>query len=288
MFAGSIATAGFGMAALLVGRGSAVPNGRLAEFAAPADRPLDSWGVAAGSPRMGSALLGLTSELTSRHAAAAMAAAVLCSVAVGSLAPIVVTALLIGLVVTVIRQRQHSRRLQFDAGLPDLVDAMAAAVRAGAVPAVALVEASRGAAPLIREDVGRVAVRIGRGERFAESMMWWAADRRLATLDLLAAVMSTSNEFGGPLASVLDDVADQLRHDLRTRDDVRTHSAQAVASAAMLILLPLVSTAITAIADPGVLRVLFATPIGAVCLAVGVALEAIAAWWMVVIVRGVR
>jgi tight adherence protein B len=87
---------------------------------------------------------------------------------------------------------------------------------------------------------------------------------------------------------VLDDVAGHLRADQRARGEIRAQVAQATTSAALLVCLPVLSAAISAIVDPTVLSVLFSTPAGVVCLVVGIVGEVAGALWMLALVRGVR
>ncbi|MFM7537726.1 MAG: type II secretion system F family protein [Acidimicrobiales bacterium] len=71
-------------------------------------------------------------------------------------------------------------------------------------------------------------------------------------------------------------------------EEVRALTAGARWSAVVIALLPLAFGAWAAATDPRVLGVLAGEPVGQVCLALGVALDALGAWWMRRLVRGCR
>jgi tight adherence protein B len=101
------------------------------------------------------------------------------------------------------------------------------------------------------------------------------ADRRLA-IAVLAAVVDA----GGPGAAALDRAADTIRERDAIRAERRAHAAQARLSAQILSFLPLAFTGWTTMTDDRVARFLLASPLGAACLATGIALD-LAGWrWM--------
>lgn len=293
--AGLLAAGGFVGTTKLMARGRAVPVGRISELTASERRggigldPVGASETKSSAARWFRRMMSVASLAgTRRGAIVALGVGLLAAIAGLSVAP--ASAAVAVVVVGNRISSAHRRRVEqaFDAALPDLVDGMTAALRSGSTVRVALLDSAVGVPGTLSADVDMIATRLDRGEGLAESLAWWARWRGRPQLDVLAAVVATSTEFGGPLADVLTSVADQMRDDLRSRDEVRAQSAQAVASAGMLIVLPLVSVAITAIADPRVVGFLFSTPLGMVCLAVGLLLEVVGAWWMSSLVRWVR
>lgn len=101
------------------------------------------------------------------------------------------------------------------------------------------------------------------------------ADRRL-----VIAVLSAVIDAGGSGAAALDRAADTIRERDAIRGERIAHAAQARLSAQILSFLPLAFTGWTTVTDDRVARFLLATPLGAACLATGIALD-LAGWrWM--------
>ena len=101
------------------------------------------------------------------------------------------------------------------------------------------------------------------------------ADRRLVIAVLTAVV-----DAGGPGTAALDRAADTIRERDAIRNERIAHAAQARLSAQILSFLPLVFTGWTTMTDDRVARFLLATPLGAACLATGVALDLVGWRWM--------
>lgn len=276
---------GFGVAAQLVVRGARLPSGRVARMAASADADAVR---SVGVPTSGAARPWSDALDRRRLGGMAVASAVVWAVWWGSSAPILGIGAcgVLWRVGATVAARRADRRVR--GALPDVVESMSAAIRSGAVPTTAFAEAARVAPRAVEADLIRVLGRVDRGEPLDDAVSWWAAERRSRSLGFLAVVLTTSATFGGPLADALDDLALRWRAELRSDDELRAQVAQATASAVMLVCLPAVSAALSAIADPGVLRVLFSTPAGAACLAIGAALDLVGGAWMASLIRGAR
>jgi tight adherence protein B len=89
-----------------------------------------------------------------------------------------------------------------------------------------------------------------------------------------------AGDAGGSVASVLDGVTDTLRDRIALEREVAALSSQARASAAVLVVAPVVFAVLAAVADPRVARVLLGSPLGWACLAAGAALDGVGALWM--------
>ena len=101
------------------------------------------------------------------------------------------------------------------------------------------------------------------------------ADRRLAV-----AVLSAVVDAGGPGSSALDRAADTIRERETIRSERIAHASQARLSAQILSFLPIAFTGWTTMTDDRVARFLLATPLGASCLAAGIALDLVGWRWM--------
>ncbi|MDF2555031.1 MAG: hypothetical protein K0R60_926 [Microbacterium sp.] len=90
-----------------------------------------------------------------------------------------------------------------------------------------------------------------------------------AAWSVLAAAWAVAAESGAPLASSLRDLAAALRDEAQLRREVRTALAGPVASARLVMALPLVAVAFGALVGFDTVSVLFGNPIGLACGVVG-------------------
>ena len=105
---------------------------------------------------------------------------------------------------------------------------------------------------------------------------------------LVGAAVDLGAETGGATGQVLDGVADTLRERLALEREVAALSSQARASAALLVVAPVVFAVLAAAADPRVGAVLTGQPVGWACVAAGLLLDALGALWMRRMVGGHR
>jgi tight adherence protein B len=166
--------------------------------------------------------------------------------------------------------------------LPGVLESMAADVRAGSALADALRRA--GAEPTsstaLDSDLARCRHELDHGAEPNEVMTAWAARRPLPGVRLAAAAVALGGETGGARAQVLDAVASTLRERAALAREVSAHSAQARASAAVIIAAPVVFAALGLMSSPGVAAFLFHTRAGFACLVSGLLLDGLGAAWI--------
>jgi tight adherence protein C len=116
------------------------------------------------------------------------------------------------------RLRAGSRRLQRHRVelLPDLVELIVIAVRAGATPTAALTLVAPNAPIPLRGALAEVEHRLRRGQRLADALV---ALVELLGPDAMVFVdaLATADRYGLPLAPVLDRLADDIRNERRRR-----------------------------------------------------------------------
>jgi tight adherence protein B len=172
------------------------------------------------------------------------------------------------------------------AALPDVLERVAAGLRAGAAPLGALAEAA-GSADLpehLGADLNGVLDR-ARERGLAAALDGWAAERPLPAVAAVAAAMEVAVGAGGPAAPALDGLAAGLRDRHDAVSEVAALSAQARLSAIVVGAAPLVSLGLSLVVDPRVAPTLIGTAPGRACLLAGIGLEALAGLWMHRIVR---
>jgi tight adherence protein B len=183
-------------------------------------------------------------------------------------------------------RRTRRREVELTAALPDLLDRAAGGLRAGAPPLVALAEAAAAAdvPPGLAADLVRVVGRatgVGAGPALAA----WAEERPVPAVAAVAAALQVTIGAGGPGAAALEGLATGLRDRHDAAAEIVALSAQARMSAVVVGAAPVASLALSLLADRRVAPTLLTTAPGRACLAGGVALEGLAAWWMRRILR---
>lgn len=176
---------------------------------------------------------------------------------------------------------------QAETVLPDLVEDIARRLRtgsslpqalAGAAAPVATVHRHRRGDPTV--DLAEVVAAVEQGAMLITELEAWAERRPRPAVALVVAALTLGVATGGPQARALDAVAATLRDRAAVRREATALAAQARASAAVMGFTPLVFAGLAVATDPRVGHVLVATPAGLACLAGGMALDAVAALWM--------
>ena len=186
--------------------------------------------------------------------------------------------------------RRQRRRLQFsfpvapsvrvDGALPDALESMARSLRSGSSLRIAIAEAGASAPPPLGEGLADAAAAAARGRPLALAIERWGGTTPGDGVPLAAAALGLGAELGGAAARSLDGVAGTLRDRNAVRREVRALSTQARASAAVIGCAPVAFLLVVAAADPTAVGFLVGSPIGLLCLACGLGLDAIGAWWM--------
>jgi len=185
------------------------------------------------------------------------------------------------------RWKRPTRRAELDA-LPDVVDAVARALRAGVAPVDALRAGARAAPGGLAVQLEAAATAAERGVPFADAVDGWAAEADDDGPRLVAAAIAVNTGAGGEPARALAGVADTLRERRALRREVRALSSQARLSAAVIGLAPAAFGLLAAGTDRATASFLLGTPLGLVCLLTGLGLEAAGWRWMDRITGSVR
>jgi tight adherence protein B len=156
-----------------------------------------------------------------------------------------------------------SRRLKaFNTALPDAIDLMARALRAGHSMSSAIeVIAEQSAEPLAGE-FGQVYQQQKFGLRFRDALLQMADRISSKDLQFLITAILVQKETGGDLTEILDRTSHVIRERVRIEGEVRTHTAQGRLTGWILGLLPVIMLALINIVSPGYSSLLFHDPIG--------------------------
>lgn len=169
-----------------------------------------------------------------------------------------------------------ARRLQaFNKALPDAIDLMARALRAGHSLASAIgIIAEQGAEPAASE-FDELFKQQNFGLPFREALLQMADRVPSKDLHFLLTAMLVQKETGGNLTEILDRTTHVIRERLRIEGEVRTKTAQGRLTGCILAALPGIMLLLINVADPGYSHVLFSDPLGEKLLYVGAGLIAI-------------
>lgn len=171
--------------------------------------------------------------------------------------------------------------------VPEVLESVGRALRAGAATRRALAVAARGAPTALADDLGEVVRRAEQGVPLGAALERWATGTTVPGVGLAVAALTLAGEAGGDAARSVEGVAATLRDRVALRRELRALAAQARLSALVVAAAPLGFAVVTAAADPATARFLLSTPVGGACLVVGVGLD-VAAWtWMDRITRSV-
>ena len=132
-----------------------------------------------------------------------------------------------------------------------------------------------------REVVGRVRGGLG----LTEALDGWVQDR--PERQTAAALLVLGHQSGAAMAASLDRAAASLRQRRALGDEILALTSQTRTSGMVVAAAPAGFAAVVAVADPGALGALVATPFGLLSLTTGLALEGLGVWWMARLSRGV-
>ena len=173
-------------------------------------------------------------------------------------------------------QFQRSRRLRrFDVVLPDAIDLMSRALKAGHSLASAIeVVAQQGLEPVASE-FGEVFRTQNFGLPFRDAILQLAERIPSKDLGFLVTAMMVQKETGGNLTEILDRTTHVIRERIRIQGEVRTKTAQGRLTGWILSLLPIVLGGLINLINPGYAGPLFHDPLGQKMLYAGFGLIAI-------------
>lgn len=170
------------------------------------------------------------------------------------------------------------------AQLPEALDAVAAGLRGGlALPAAVAGAASVGA-PL-GDELAAIARDVDAGRPLTEAVSMWQSEATDPHTALAGAALTVAASVGGPGARAVDGAAASLRDRIGSEAETAALATQGRASAAVLTLAPIVFALLLSSLDPAAGRFLLGTPVGWLCITVGLGLDAAGAWWMTRLVR---
>ena len=168
---------------------------------------------------------------------------------------------------------KRARRIkQFNAALPEAIDMMGRALRAGhSMTASINIIAEQSVEP-VRSEFNEVFKQQNYGLPLREAMSQMLD--RVPSQDLRVVVTGilVQKETGGNLAEILDRTSHTIRERLKIHGEIKTHTAQGRMTGWILCMLPVVMLVVINMINPGYSKVLVDTPIGQLLSYAGVGL----------------
>lgn len=178
------------------------------------------------------------------------------------------------------RRRAAANRARLQEQMLDLVTSLASAMRTGRSLeqslAIAGAELERPLGPTVTSMVDRVAL----GTRLEDALTEWSDDLGSADARLVVGVLRLHRRAGGSLSGPLDELITTLRARRAGARELRSLTAQARLSAAILGLLPIGFFLFLSVISRRDIEQAIATPAGAGAIGVGLSLQGAAFVWI--------
>ena len=226
--------------------------------------------------------LGLPTMPPQARAAAAIAAGVVCGLAMGGPGLAVLVGAAIGLVVATRHRSAASRRRQNnETAVSEACLLLAAELRSGAHPRRALSAVAAEWPDLF----GTAAWRAEVGGEVSSALRAAAQVPGGSALSTVAAGWEVSERTGAALSDVLTAVADSLRADSAARREAEAQLSSVRVTTRLLAVLPVGTLLLLSGGESAAVRFLLNTPYGLACLGSAMLLVASGMWWIDRLVR---
>jgi len=178
-------------------------------------------------------------------------------------------------------RRQRSRRFyKFEEQLPDAIDMLGRAIRAGHPLSSGLKMVSDEAKDPVAGEFRRTHEEHRFGLAFEDAMLAMADRVRIVDVRILVTAILIQREVGGNLAEVLDNLASVIRARFNIRRQLRVYTAQGRFSGYVLAILPIAVGAAIYSLNPPYIKLLFTDPMGKLLVATAVIFQIIGFLWI--------
>lgn len=179
-----------------------------------------------------------------------------------------------------IRLRAQRRLNAFEEMLPEALDLLARAIRAGHPIASGMKIVADEAPQPVSGEFQRTFEEQRFGLPFEDSMIALAARMPLVDLRMLVTALLIQREVGGNLAEVLDNLGDVIRQRFVVRRQLRTYTAQGRLSGYVLAALPIFVGCAIFLINPEYGRLLFQHPLGKLLLGIAITMQLMGFFWI--------
>ncbi len=179
-----------------------------------------------------------------------------------------------------LKRKRRKRAAAFEAGLPEAIDLLGRAIRAGHPLSAGL----KMVADETREPIAGEFERTFEEQRFGlpfDDAIIAMADRvNLVDLRILVTAILIQREVGGNLAEVLDNLATVIRARFTIRRQLRVYTAQGRFTGYTLAVLPIIVGCCIYLLNPSYMKLLFTHPVGKLMVAIAAVMQVIGYIWI--------
>ena len=162
----------------------------------------------------------------------------------------------------VIAWKRSSRLGKFEEHLPEALDLLGRAVRAGHSFTTGLELIAQETSEPIASEFRTTFEEQNLGLPLRDSLLNLSERVPIVDVKLLVTALLIQRDSGGNLAEILDELSRVIRDRFRIYREVKVKTAQGRLTAAILIAMPLIMLAAMGVLNPGYIRVLFVDPTG--------------------------
>ena len=171
-----------------------------------------------------------------------------------------------------LKHRRNRRLTLFNEGLPDAIDLMGRALRAGHSLSSAIEVLSEQSGAGVATEFNVVFRQQNFGLPLRDALLQMADRVPSKDLRFLVTAMLVQKETGGNLTEILDRTSHVIRERIRIGGEVRVKTAQGRLTGTILSLLPVLMLVLTSLINPEYARILLHDPVGQKLLYVGAGL----------------
>jgi len=184
--------------------------------------------------------------------------------------------------------RRSNRIAAFNTALPDAIDMMARALRAGHSVASSISMIAEQAVEPAKSEFAEVFRKQNYGLPLRDALMELLDRVPSQDLRVFVTGILVQKDTGGNLAEILDRIVHVIRERLRIKGEIRTHTAQGRLTGWILCALPIVMLVLINMINPGYSKVLLDDPLGRKLLYVGVGLLCLGGFLINQIINGIE
>ena len=180
----------------------------------------------------------------------------------------------------IVRHRRNKRMDKFEEMLPEAIDLLGRAIRAGHPLSAGLKMVADETAEPIQSEFRRTHEENRFGLPFDDALLAMADRVSIVDVRILVTAILIQREVGGNLAEVLDNLANVIRIRFTIRRQLRVYTAQGRFSGYVLAVLPIAVGAAIYNLNPSYIRLLFTDPFGKLMLMTAVVFQIVGFLWI--------
>jgi tight adherence protein B len=184
-----------------------------------------------------------------------------------------------------VRHRRTRRLNAFEEMLPESIDLVGRALRAGHPLSAGFKMAADDGAEPVAGEFRRVFEEQRFGLPLQESLLGMADRVNLVDVRILVTAILIQREVGGNLAEILDNLAAVVRARFTIRRQLKVYTAQGRMTGYLLAALPIVLFSILYMVNPAYMSILFTDPIGKILIGVALSMQLVGFLWIKKIIK---